>query len=675
MVFLGLIVILLSGCGNGGGASAGSTVNGTGGTLSGAKAITAYSISGVAGTINETAKTIAVTLPSGTSGTALVATFTTTGTSVKVGAIAQASGTTANDFTNPVTYTVIAADGTTSTYTVTVTVTVAAKTLSAIAVIQTHPFTAYGPTEQFIAVGLYSDGSITDMTKSVAWSSSAPTVATVNSTGLATKAGFGSVTITANDPATGKAGSTVVSLATTTNFNAKAIAAGGTTVMALLPDGTIWGWGGNTYGQVGDGTSTNQSTPVRVPGLSNVAAIAVGGYHSAAIKLDGTVWAWGDNCCGQLGNGTSDGVATWPLPPHPTPVQVTGMTNAINVAAGLFHTVALKKDGTVWTWGYNAQGQLGNGTNNDSLVPVQVTSLASVTAVAVGGSFSLALKSDGTVWTWGYNPYGQLGNGTKTNSNVPVQVTGLTNVTAIAAGGSHVIAAKSDGTVWAWGFNANGQLGNNTKTDSTTPVQVSGLTNVTKVAAGGAHSIALKSDATAWVWGDNSSKQLGSAVTGTYSSAPVQYNGLTGVFDIAANFYDIYAVHHSTVTANGCGDNTDGQRGNGTTGGAGGCSDVTPGELYKSMVHLRLADIPIQSWVMFISDKDNNYTYDTKTVVTLMKPTATGDILPQSITSSDPSIIRADSDWGTIETVGAGTATITITWPDGTTSIQTITSR
>ncbi|NMC00696.1 MAG: hypothetical protein GYA35_10490, partial [Thermoanaerobaculaceae bacterium] len=211
-------------------------------------------------------------------------------------------------------------------------------------------------------------------------------------------------------------------------------------------------------------------------------AITGGYYHSLALKSDGTVWAWGHNNYGQLGDGTTTD--------RLTPVQVQNLTNIVAIAGGSSHSLALKSDGTVWAWGYNNYGQLGDGTTTNRLTPIQVQNLTNIVAITGGGSHSLALKSDGTVWAWGYNRYGQLGDGTTTNRYVPIQVQNLTNVIAIAGGGSHSLALKSDGTVWAWGRNNYGQLGDGTTTARNTPVQVQNIANVNSVAAGNSHSFA-----------------------------------------------------------------------------------------------------------------------------------------------------------------------------------------
>ncbi|MBI4492930.1 MAG: IPT/TIG domain-containing protein, partial [Chloroflexi bacterium] len=221
-----------------------------------------------------------------------------------------------------------------------------------------------------------------------------------------------------------------------------AVSAGWQHSLALKNDGTVWAWGNNRFGQLGDGTSsTVRTTPVQVSGLSGVVAIAAGGYHSLALKNDGTVWAWGANWYGALGDGT----ATNRL----TPVQVPGLSGVMAVAAGSAHSLALKGDGTVWAWGGNYSGQLGDGTTVTTgcysrPTPVQVSGLSGASAIAAGASHSLALKSDGTVWAWGYNGYGQLGDGTTTGHATPVQVSGLRGATALAGGLYHTLAVQAD---------------------------------------------------------------------------------------------------------------------------------------------------------------------------------------------------------------------------------------
>lgn len=312
-----------------------------------------------------------------------------------------------------------------------------------------------------------------------------------------------------------------------------AIAGGTSHSLALNNNGTVWAWGDNFAGQLGNGTNINSNVPVAVSGLTGVIAISGGDSHSVALKSDGTVWAWGDNTFGQLGNGANIN--------SNVPVAVMNLTGVVAIAAGDFYSLALKNDGTVWAWGNNGNGRLGNGTFIGSFTPVAVSNLTGVVAIAAGGGHSLALKNDETVWAWGLNFFGELGNGTNTDSNVPVLVTNLAGAVAITAGvpGEHSSALKNDGTVWAWGDNNNGELGNGTTTSSNTPVGVIGLTEVAAITNGGAHTLAIGTDSMVRTWGSNVFGELGNGTT-TSSNSPVVVNNLTGVVATAAG--SIYSL-------------------------------------------------------------------------------------------------------------------------------------
>ncbi len=297
--------------------------------------------------------------------------------------------------------------------------------------------------------------------------------------------------------------------------------------LALKSDGTVWAWGWNAYGQLGNGTtSTTETTiPNQVSRLSGMVAIAAGYYHSVALKSDGTVWAWGRNDQGQLGD--SSGTDQY------TPVEVSGLTDVIAIASGSYHVLALKADGTIWTWGLGSNGQLGNNSTSSSSMPIQVSALTGVSAIAAGGANSLALKSDGTVWAWGNNEHGQVGYGQAGGIQLtPLPVSGLIGVSAIASGDAHNLALKN-GTVWTWGFNASGQLGNDTVLDQSTPVQAIGLAGITAVAGGTDDSLALSSDGMVWGWGRNYSGAVGDGTT-TERNTPVAATGLAGVVAVAA---------------------------------------------------------------------------------------------------------------------------------------------
>jgi alpha-tubulin suppressor-like RCC1 family protein len=343
--------------------------------------------------------------------------------------------------------------------------------------------------------------------------------------------------------------------------NAIAIAAGNMHTLAMKSDGSVWAWGDNGYGQLGIGTFTYiKSSPQPVPNITNAIAVAGGGSHSIALKSDRSVWAWGSNGYGQLGDGTTAN--------RSLPVQVLGLTGVVAVAAGAVHTLALKSDGTVWAWGTNANGELGDGTTTNRSSPVKVSGLASAISVSAGDGHSVAVRSDGTVWTWGKNIWGQLGDGTNANRSSPVQVPGLTGVIAAVAGGkgngaAHTLAVKSDGSLWAWGYNRNGQLGDGTTVDRNLPVQVGGVNGLTAVAGGSLFSMALKSDGTVWAWGNNDYGQIGNGRI-LARSAPSLINQIGSVVAVAAGQDNTVALR-SDGSVWAWGSNFVGQLGDGTT--------------------------------------------------------------------------------------------------------------
>jgi len=335
-------------------------------------------------------------------------------------------------------------------------------------------------------------------------------------------------------------------------FTTATIAAGMGYTLMLKSDGTVWAWGGNANGQLGDGTKTSRTVPVHV--MSDVTAISACSLHSLALKSDGTVWAWGWNYHGQVGDGNSGAGAD-----KSTPFKISSLTDVVAISAGSGHSLALKSDGTVWAWGANTNGQLGDGTNGagaDKSTPVQVLFMAgvTVTSISAGGTHSLALVG-GEVWAWGHNEFGQLGDNSTIDRNRPVRVLGgasgdtyLTDVT-ISAGGGHSLALKSDGTVYAWGDNRFGQLGDGTTDDCLTPVKILPLTGVTAISAGNDHSLALRDNGTVYAWGNNEFGQLGNGDIGTdFKKSPVQAIGfsetgyLTDVTAIAAGYLGSYVL-------------------------------------------------------------------------------------------------------------------------------------
>jgi alpha-tubulin suppressor-like RCC1 family protein len=350
--------------------------------------------------------------------------------------------------------------------------------------------------------------------------------------------------------------------ATVGNFTTPMVSAGVNHTVALRSDGTVWAWGRNDCGQLGDGTFIDRYMPVQVQNLNNIIAISSNGTYSVALRSDGTVWAWGDR---------HHGIFSHLIPISNVPIQVPNLNNITAISTGCYHTVALRSDGTVWSWGNNTYGQLGDGTTAYQDTPVQAQGLNDVTAISAGGWHTLALRADGTVWSWGWNPYGQLGNGTTIDRNTPVQVQNLDSIIAISAaagdytapvGNGHSVALRSDGTVWTWGWNCSGQLGDSTTTNRHTPVQVQNLSNVTAISAGFVHTVALRVDGSVWAFGDNFHGQLGDGTT-INRRTPIQIQTLNNIESIATG-----AMHTLAVGNNGYvwawGDNSNEQLGDGT---------------------------------------------------------------------------------------------------------------
>ena len=205
-------------------------------------------------------------------------------------------------------------------------------------------------------------------------------------------------------------------------------AAGYGHTVEVKSDGTLWAWGWNAYGQLGDGTTNSQVSPEHIGTASNWASVSAGALHTVALKSDGTLWAWGDNYYGELGDGTTTN--------QQSPEQIGTATNWASVSAGEYHTVAVKSDGTLWAWGWNAYGQLGDGTTNSQVSPEQIGTATNWASVAAGEYHTVALKSDGTLWAWGWNAYGQLGDNTTTDRYSPEQITSYTVTPSAGVNGS-----------------------------------------------------------------------------------------------------------------------------------------------------------------------------------------------------------------------------------------------
>jgi alpha-tubulin suppressor-like RCC1 family protein len=323
-------------------------------------------------------------------------------------------------------------------------------------------------------------------------------------------------------------------------FTATRVSAGLDASLAIAPDGSLWAWGADVYGQVGDGDTIDNSVPIRIGTDTRWTAVAAGAEFALALRSDGTLWSWGRNASGELGTGSTTDQSR--------PIQVGTDADWSAIAAGLAHSLALKTDGTLWSWGHNGQGGLGDGTTNSRETPAQVGTDTDWAAVSAGLFFSLALKTDGTLWAWGSNDKGQLGDGTTTNRAVPAQVGADTHWAAVAAGDHHAVALRQDGTLWGWGNskfmtpsqapidatfrsigggrihdlfvgtdgslwvlgdNTYGELGDGTTQYKSLPTRLGTATDWALAAAGMAFSLAVKTDGTVWSWGANESGQLG----------------------------------------------------------------------------------------------------------------------------------------------------------------------
>lgn len=287
--------------------------------------------------------------------------------------------------------------------------------------------------------------------------------------------------------------------------------------IALKTNGTLWGWGLNQSGQAGDYNYSNINgytlIPQQIGTDNNWNVITTGNKHSLAIKNNGTLWAWGRNEDGQLGIGNYAN--------KDAPTQVGTATDWANVSAGSAHTIAIKQDGSIWAWGNNGDGQLGIGNTVSKNVPTRIGTLNSWVNVYAGGGFCLALKNDGTLWAFGNNSLGELGIGNNADKNIPTQVGTANNWQKIAPGGLHTLAIKTDGTLWSWGININGMLGDGTVTNRNYPLQIGAATDWTAVASGEFHSLAIKASTDMYLWGDNYGGQMGNGTGGNNTSVLV----------------------------------------------------------------------------------------------------------------------------------------------------------
>ena len=342
---------------------------------------------------------------------------------------------------------------------------------------------------------------------------------------------------------------------------ATTVAAGYAHTMVIKDDGSLWAWGSNINGQVGNNSQEHQYSPVHI--IDDVVAVAAGSWHSMAIRSDGSLWGWGANARGQLGSG-SDADQFYPI--HI-------MDDIIAVSAGMYHTLAIRSDGSLWGWGWNSHGQIGVGADKESAVLFPVHIMDGVIFAEAGRFHAMAIRYDGVLWGWGHSENHQMGRPVtlhQRNQHMPLRI--MDNVQAVATGGSRTMAIqtcgslfiwgqhwnepppgqdgasvtysqpthainhvavmvggpwhtsiiRTDGTLWTWGGNEAGQLGDGTTIGQQQPQQL--MDDVMTVSAGPWHTIAVQSDGSLWAWGSNDFGVLGDGTT-TARHTPVRIIG------------------------------------------------------------------------------------------------------------------------------------------------------
>jgi alpha-tubulin suppressor-like RCC1 family protein len=295
--------------------------------------------------------------------------------------------------------------------------------------------------------------------------------------------------------------------------------------LGLRENGAAWSWGSNNFGQLGDNSVVSKNSPVAVVGgFTDFIQLSAGGTHSIGLRQNGTIWAWGSNGSGQLGDGT--------IGRRSSPVSVVGgFTDWTQVSAGAIQNLGLRQNGTAWAWGAGGSGRLGDGTTVSKSSPVSVVGgFTDWTQVSAGNGHGLGVRSNGTAWAWGFNGNGQLGNNSAVNTSSPVLVAGgFTDWVQVSAG-NHSLGVRTNGTAWGWGFNnLQGQVGDGTSVNRSSPVSVvGGFTNWIQVSAGYRHSLGIRSNGTAWAWGNGTEGRLGDNSTVNRSSPVSVVGGFTG---------------------------------------------------------------------------------------------------------------------------------------------------
>ena len=340
------------------------------------------------------------------------------------------------------------------------------------------------------------------------------------------------------------------------------IATGENHSLAIKADGSLWAWGGNSVGQLGDGTNETQTTPIKI--MDEVISISANYGHSLAIKTDGSLWAWGGNWDGQLGDGTTES--------RSTPVRI--MDSVKSVSAGLSWSMAIKSDDSLWTWGGNQYGQLGNGTTDDTYLPIKI--MDDVKAVTADGSYkplyfpvqTFAIRKDDSLFSWGWlghemNDSTYLPESTtspkrimgsvesvsaaprhamiikndgslwKWESDTEVKI--MDSTLSVSTGYLHTASIKNDGSLWVWGYNPDGQIGDGTDIDREHPIKI--MDSVACVTVGVDRTLAVKDDGSLWIWGNNREGAIGDGFENEYDDSELYGDDEQGILVVDHNRY------------------------------------------------------------------------------------------------------------------------------------------